>query len=91
MALKKYLVDLDLSKNQLLNAVVQNLAAAPSSPNQGQIYWDTAQDSLFVWNEDGSTWIDLGSSGVTNLSYTAAAADGINTQATNAIPHCVQS
>ena len=76
MALIKHLVNLDLNKNQLLNAVVQNLAVAPASPSEGQIYWSTADDTLYVWNEDGSAWIDLGSSGITNLSYTAAVSQG---------------
>ena len=79
MASIKHLVDLDLNKNQLLNAVVQNLAVAPTSPNQGQIYWDTAQDSLFVWDADGNAWIDLGSDGITNLSYTAGVSNGVVT------------
>ena len=82
MALIKHLVDLDLSKNQLLNAVVQNLATAPTSPSDGQIYWDTAQNSLFVWNADDSTWIDLGSSGTTNLDYTAGVSNGVVTSST---------
>lgn len=82
MASIKHLVDLDLNKNQLLNAVVQNLATAPSSPVQGQIYWDTAQDTLFVWNADEGAWIDLGSDGITNLSYTASASNGIVTSDT---------
>lgn len=70
MAFKKYLVDLDLSKNQLLNAVVQNLATPPASPNDGQIYWDTADSTLYVWDNTNTVWIDLGATGAgaTNLS-----------------------
>jgi hypothetical protein len=51
----KILTNLDLAKNQLLNARVQNLATAPTSPVKGQLYFNTASDRLFVYN--GSEWI----------------------------------
>jgi hypothetical protein len=51
----RYLVNLDLSNNQLLNAVVQNLATAPGSPSAGQIYFDTTLDELRYY--DGTQWI----------------------------------
>ena len=79
MADIKFLVDLDLSKNQLLNAVVQNLAVAPGTPSEGQIYWNTADNTLYVYDLDTTTWIDLGESGITNLDYTAGVSSGIVT------------
>jgi hypothetical protein len=57
MAVKRFLVDIDLSKNQLLNAVLQNLATPPSSPSEGQMYYDTTDDTAYIW--DGTQWLDL--------------------------------
>ena len=54
---KKVLVNLDLSKNQILNVALQNLASAPSSPVSGQIYYNSADKAVYFW--DGTTWINV--------------------------------
>jgi len=54
----KFLHNIDLNKNQLQNAVIQPLAAAPSSPSEGQIYWNTVDELLYIY--DGEDWVPVG-------------------------------
>lgn len=39
---KQVLSDLNLNQNEIQNAVEHNLAIAPSTPVEGQHYWNTA-------------------------------------------------
>ena len=45
--------DLNLSQSELQNAAIQNLASAPSNPVAGQIYYNTASNTVFVWAVTG--------------------------------------
>ena len=54
---KKILVNLDLSKNQILNVALQNLTSAPSAPVQGQIYYNSTDKAVYFW--DGTQWVNV--------------------------------
>ena len=53
---RKFLTPIDLTQLELQNAVIQNLASAPSSPAIGQIYFDTTLGYLRSWN--GTSWLN---------------------------------
>lgn len=53
----KYLSSINLSKNEIQNVVVHNLASAPSNPKNGQIYYDTTSTEVYVCiDETVPTW-----------------------------------
>ena len=53
----KYLSSINLSKNELQNAAIQNLAAAPSNAVLGQVYFDTTDNEIYVCvNATNQTW-----------------------------------
>ncbi len=60
---KKFLTSLNLSQNQLQNAVIHSLSTAPSTGSsvEGQIYYDTTLSVLRYF--DGTSWITLAQGG----------------------------
>lgn len=51
----KFLNDVDINKNQLQNPVIHPSATAPSSPKQGQIYFNTTDNNIYRY--DGTQWV----------------------------------
>jgi hypothetical protein len=68
----KFLDNLDLNDNQLLNARLQNLASDPGSANTGDIIYNTTSNLFKYYN--GSAWVDPSAGSYT--SWTVAGAQG---------------
>lgn len=83
MALK-YLIDLDLSGNELQNAALQTLADNPQTPSPGQVYFNTSLKGVFVYN--GNSW---GRVGLTADGTTIAESGGVINVINNSHLHTI--
>ena len=57
----KFLNNIDLVQNALEFASLHPVSADPAAPVEGQVYFNTTDKRLYVWND--TTWIDLSSEG----------------------------
>jgi hypothetical protein len=79
----KYLNNVDLTKNELQNAVIQVLATAPSGAVEGQVYYDSTDDVIKFYN--GTAWVSAG--GDLTAITTATANQLTITDSTGPIPN----
>lgn len=52
---RQFLVPINLNKNELRNAAIQNLNSAPLDPAIGQVYFSSQDNIIYFWN--GAEWI----------------------------------
>ena len=82
----KFVNNVDLNQNELRSAVIQVLSGPPSLPKEGQFYYNSVSQTVFVCTVGGAApaWKDLGKPGtVTSVTGTSPiqVSDGTSTPA----------
>ena len=66
----QFLNNVQFNTNELLSPVIENLGSDPASGSEGQLYFNTSDDMLYVYG--GGVWKEVGG-GVESFSITNAA------------------
>jgi len=79
--------NLDFRLSQFGYLVVQQGTSTPGSGEEGQLYWDSDDEKLYVWDNDGTTWVEIGSGGGDGKIKVdaAATADYLGTSGSNGV------
>lgn len=56
---KKFQTPIDLGGLEIRNAVFPNLGSAPSSPAEGQFYWNSSSHRPLWWNQNATAWQNI--------------------------------
>jgi hypothetical protein len=80
MAIEFY-SSIDLNKCELQNAALQNLASHPSTPVEGQVYYNTGDDQIKLYAN--SAWVALASGSVSSAADDITTGDGAVSIATS--------
>lgn len=80
MAVKKFLTNIDFSQNQSISRVIENRATPPTTPIEGQEYYDSVLNKAYFY--DGSVWVEYGGGGTPVNIYNS---DGTLTGARNVL------
>ena len=79
MPKKSFFVDIDLNKQELLQARLENRSSSPSGlveGDAGYIYWNTTEHAPYIW--DGTQWVNLLNS--KNIIYTGSVLESVNVE-----------